>query len=297
MPSGRQLQYLGVIKPGYFVIGATKAGTTSLCELLGEHPDVYMTPMKEPQFFSFPHRYAKGYEWYASLFVDAGDCKAVGEGSTSYSWLGVYPQVVDRLLEYSPDARIIYMVRNPLPRLESLWIEMRHHGMSIPASFAKTLRCCPEFIDSSLYSSQISQYRRRIGEQRLLVLFFEDFTADPEAQLRRCFEHLGVDPQVEIEGARDPRNVWQGKHQDGAILAAMRRVPIYNRLRDKVVPKSWRRAIKRTLVRPIEHRPQWDGPTHQWVVDRIGPDVAELLECYGKPSDYWSMDRPAAGRD
>ncbi len=58
-----------IVKPNFFVIGAAKAGTTSLCELLGAHPDVFMCDPKEPGFFSLPTKYKLGYDWYASLFA------------------------------------------------------------------------------------------------------------------------------------------------------------------------------------------------------------------------------------
>ena len=77
------------IRPNYFVIGAPKAGTTSLCSHLGAHPDVFMSDPKEPQFFS--HNLHRGYEWYASLFESASGHAAVGEGSTTYSSTGIWP--------------------------------------------------------------------------------------------------------------------------------------------------------------------------------------------------------------
>lgn len=77
--------------PNYLVIGASKCATSSLCANLGQHPDVFMTHPKEPSFFSHDPIYARGWDWYLSLFEDAGDVSARGEGSTSYTKAFAHP--------------------------------------------------------------------------------------------------------------------------------------------------------------------------------------------------------------
>ncbi len=282
------------VKPNLFVIGAPKAGTTSLCDLLGAHPDVFICDPKEPQFFTVPKKYNRGYGWYASLFESARGYKAIGDGSTTYSQIGVYPDALKRLVDYAPHARIIYITRNPLKRLESMWIQLRHRGVPVPASFPKALRTWPELIDSGLYWTQINAYRRYFPDARILVLFFEDFTADPHAVLNRCFKFLEVASEPDIPDADRPRNVWSDKHEDRIALDALRQLPGYDRLRDAVVPKMVRRALKRAFTKPIRQRPQWDEQTRRWVVDRIADDVRQFLAFYNKPADFWPMDAPVA---
>ena len=283
-----------IVKPNFFVIGAAKAGTTSLCELLGAHPDVFMCDPKEPGFFSLPKKYRLGYDWYAALFASAGAHNAIGEGSTTYSQIGIFPHVVRRIINYAPDARIIYIVRSPLERLESLWIQWRHMGRRIPASFANALRRWPALIDSSLYWTQINAYRQYFPDERILVLFFEDFKSDPHVVLSRCFEFLEVTPQAQIQDTDRPRNVWDDKHEDRIALRALRRLPGFNRLRSASIPKAVRRALKRAFRKPIRQRPRWDEQTRRWVVDRIADDVRQFLEFYGKPMDFWSFDPPSS---
>lgn len=281
-------------RPNFFVIGAAKAGTTSLCELLAGHPDVFVSTPKEPGYFSLPHKHARGEAWYASLFAPGAGRAAIGEGSTTYSQVGVYPETPGRIAAYAPDARIIYITRSPLERLESLWIQWRNQGRGIPASFARALRTEPAMIDSALYWTQISAYRALFPDERILVLFLEDLEADPRGVLRRCFEHLDVDPGVEVAGADDRRNVWsEGKLEDRLALEAMRRVPGYDRLRDALVPHSLRRALRGVFRRRITERPRWDPETRRWVIERIAGDVRRFLEHYGKPAGYWPLDPEA----
>ena len=281
-----------IVKPNFFLIGAPKAGTTSVCELLGAHPDVFICDPKEPQFFTIPKKFKRGYGWYASLFESATGHKAIGDGSTTYSQTGVYPDALKRLVDYAPDARIIYITRSPLERLESQWIQWRYQGHKIPASFSRALYTWPPLIDSSLYWTQINAYRRYIPDERILVLFFDDFKSDPHAVLSKCFEFLEVTPQAQVQDTDRPRNVWDDKHEDRIVLNALRRLPGYDRLRDALIPRALRRAFKRRFTKPIQQRPRWDEQTRQWVVDRIGDDVRRFLEFYGKPADFWPLDAP-----
>lgn len=195
------------MKPNFLVIGASKCGTSSLCALLGQHPDVFMSRPKEPNFFCYDHVYAKGWEWYESLFIKAAGKRAVGEGTTQYSQRLVFPQCLPRIVKHLPQARIIYTVRHPLHRMESLWIQMLEHRYAMPFTFAEALRSdVARFIESSNYLREIDAYRQYYPDDRILVLFFEDFRAHPERVLSDCFEFLGVDPTFKPRDADRPRN-------------------------------------------------------------------------------------------
>ena len=114
--------------PNFIVIGAAKCGTTSICDLLSSHPDVFMSNPKEPCFFSHMNEDFRTRDWYESLFDAVSGESAVGEGSTAYT----HPDVIDatsrQILEAIPDCRLIYMVRHPIRRLESDWRMRRHEG-------------------------------------------------------------------------------------------------------------------------------------------------------------------------
>src|SRR3954469_19217742 len=112
--------------PNLFIVGAAKAGTTSLWTALGELPEVFMSPLKEPHFFSgvTPRR-----EWashfptvtteaeYHQLFKGAGDARYLGDASTSYLWAG--SRAAEAIRRHNPEARIIAMLRDPVDRAYS----------------------------------------------------------------------------------------------------------------------------------------------------------------------------------
>src|SRR5262245_31286225 len=116
-------------RPNYFVIGAAKAATSSLCTDLGRHPDVFMVECKEPNFFNRDESYfGKGWSWYESLYESAGDKIMLGEGSNGYTMKEVFPDVAKRIANDVPSARLIYMARDPISRIESFWMQKRANG-------------------------------------------------------------------------------------------------------------------------------------------------------------------------
>jgi hypothetical protein len=276
-------------KPNFFVIGASKAGTSSLCELLGNHPDVFFSTPKEPYFFTQAETLGLTESWYTSLFARATDHPAIGEGSTDYAVTGLHPGIERRIAAFAPGARIIYIVRHPLERMESQWIQLRSTGAA-PSDFPTAVREIPEMIEGNLYWKNVSAYRAVFPDERILLLFFEDFRADAAAVLARCFTFLGLDPDVPLDAPERPRNSRRFKREDRRLLSALRRLPGFPALRDALFPHSWRPALKRWVTVPVEQRPRWDAASFRWAADRVAADSRQLLRHYGKPEAFWSFD-------
>src|SRR4051794_28578727 len=107
--------------PDFIVIGTTKGGTTSLWRYLSDHPDIFMPTRKELRFFSNNERWRQGVEWYARQFEGAGEHQLVGEASPQYTSWPRYPHVPERMASVVPNAKLIYLVRDPVARTASLW--------------------------------------------------------------------------------------------------------------------------------------------------------------------------------
>src|SRR5262245_10389314 len=105
-----------------------KAGTTSLYDYLRAHPDVFMATPKELHYFAASKNLKLGPEWYESKFAGAGEAIARGEISPSYSQSDVFPGVADRVAATVPDARIVYLVREPIARLQSMYLHQIGKG-------------------------------------------------------------------------------------------------------------------------------------------------------------------------
>ncbi|MCB9846850.1 MAG: sulfotransferase [Phycisphaeraceae bacterium] len=276
--------------PNYLVIGAQKSATSSVCDLLAAHPEAFMTDPKEPYFFSHDEVWSKGLAWYESLFAGAEGCKAIGEGSTTYTQPSLYPHAAERIASTLPDARLIYIVRHPLERIRSHWMHLRTKGNRERTPFNAAVRSgLHGYLDNTLYSRQIDIYRARYPDERILALFFEDFRRDPDALMRRVFEFLGIDPDFRLSDAGKPRHVSAQGRIDTPVLTPLRRIPGFGALRD-ALPAGLRERVRGVLKKPVGERPEYDDETRRWVIAQLAQDNREFLRRYGKPDDYWGID-------
>lgn len=192
--------------PNLFIIGAMKSGTTSLHEYLNEHPDIFMSDVKEPGYFSdCVDYYPKDKEWYTDLFKDVKNQKIIGESSTHYTKLPICDGVIEKIWQYNPDARFIYIMRNPIERVIShYW-----HGVKYGDERHDILTAVKKnqtYIDFSDYAYQLEPYIERFGKDKIYTLSFECLINDPASELKGLFEWLGVDASVSIKSAGQSHN-------------------------------------------------------------------------------------------
>jgi hypothetical protein len=248
-------------KPNFFIIGAPKAATTSLASLLQLHPDAAIVRQKEPHFFSYDHVFRQGWKGYLGLYSHCVNQKAIGDASTSYSRIRQHPATIARIHEYVPRAKIIYMIRHPLQRMESAYVE--HLGTSISQVFASlndAVKRQPMIVDSSRYWEVYDAYRQRFGETRIKIVWFEDYTTRTTEAFQDVCRFLQIDDTVvpDLERART-------NNRDDAL--------------------SRKTALGRGDI-PVNTL--WDEETRQWVITQLREDNCRFLEHFGKPRDYWA---------
>jgi hypothetical protein len=206
-------------RPNLFLVGAQKSGTTTLALMLSSHPRVFMSSPKEPGFLAFGERGYTGRDghgriaharsWvvrsegeYLDLFRDApSQARWLGEAST---WYLSEPHVAERLADFSPDARIIVIFRQPADRAYSAWCHARRDGEEPCEDFASALAMeCERSSSSHLlryremseYARQLRRYLEVFGQNRVLPLFYEDLRDDPDGLWQRCCSFLELDPR------------------------------------------------------------------------------------------------------
>ncbi|MCG8401935.1 MAG: sulfotransferase domain-containing protein [Firmicutes bacterium] len=277
-------------RPNFLVIGAAKSATTSLCHILGQHPEIFMSTPKETNFFAHDNEYAKGIDYYNHYFENVQGEIAIGEGSPTYTYCNIYPNAAARIAEHLPHTKLIYIVRNPLDRARSHWLQVVSNGHFTPRSLADGFRASPRCIDASLYWSQLSAFREYFSDDRFLILFFEDFATNPTGILRRCLTFLGVNDNHDMSSYLERRNTTSESYQDRRATRLLRQIPSLSSLGMKL-PISIRTAA-RTLFRKkmSPHQSPWDSETWQWVRNQVEDDVKLFLDYVGKPSDYWNLD-------
>jgi hypothetical protein len=210
-----------VTMPNFFIIGAQKAGTTSLYYYLKQHPQVYMSPRKEPHFFKGMHsEYRKRGRSlppvtdlgdYQALFEGVTDEKAIGEASASYLYSPKAPALIKRSI---PDAKLIAVLRNPADRAYSNYLYCVKMGREPLASFAEALQAEEKRIrenwgplwhyrQKGFYYSQVKRYFDVFGQDQVKVYLYDDLRGKPSSMLGDIFRFLDVDetfvPDLSIE--------------------------------------------------------------------------------------------------
>ena len=298
------------MKPTFFVIGAAKAGTTTFCHLLGQHPEIFFSPKKELHFFSFDETYARGIDWYESNFEGARETQQIGEGSTTYTASSAFPDAARRLAEYAPNARLIYLVRNPLERIASTWLQLRNlrsvnpfatvgvkelpDAFRVDVDFNRAVRLQAEsLVDSTNYMREIAMYREFFSEEQILIGTFEELRSDPRAFLQRCFEFLTVDSTHQLANYSVHMNRTSDRRLARGFLYRFWSTPARRKFYTTVtsaLPQVVRDSFSGLLTTPAaEQLPEWDPATRDWVLARLGEDSARFLEYYGYPPEKWDL--------
>jgi hypothetical protein len=260
--------------------------------MLSAHPEVFVTRQKEPNFLSYDEIYQKGWGWYDSLFEPGRSAAARGEGSVSYAMQEYEDRVIDRLVEHLPEVRLIYIVRDPLSRIESVYRE--HHnsghrnGLYMPFDLSDALEYRPATVTNTLYWERISAYRRHFPGERILVLFLEDLRRDFAEVLSRCFRFLGVDPEVGVDEAGSYLNPGTRKCYDTQLLRRIRTHPVLGPAWH-TIPDVARRPLEKPLRRRFVGGVPWSAETRRKVLARVRPDAEEFLRFYGKPLTFWDL--------
>jgi hypothetical protein len=284
------------MKPNYIVIGAAKCATSSICNILSQHPDVFMVEGKEPQFFAHDDVYERGIEWYESLYDKAGKQKMRGEGSTNYTMKERFPETVSRIVSYTQDLKLIYVVRNPISRIESYWLQKRANGgEAVHYDFNTAVRLNRDWlVDSSNYWQQINAYRPYFPDNRIHIIFYEDFKADSSRVMRRCFEFLDVDPDTPLVNPNLHINSSSNKRIQGSLISRLRENSVYCTA-VKAIPESLRGDMKKQkwfkqfFFKRINERPHWTIDNREWVADILEADTQQFLDYYGKPKNFWNL--------
>src|SRR5205085_1224538 len=155
-----------------------------------------MSSVKETNFFVEERAWGKGRRWYEGLFDAAGTATAVGEASPTYSMFPLFAGVPERMARLLPEARLIYLVRDPIERIRSAYIHALWEGTET-RPIAEALTVHTHYVDNSRYAMQIDQYLKYFDRDRLLVLLAEDLRDDRKTSFRRILEFVGVDPHWE----------------------------------------------------------------------------------------------------
>jgi hypothetical protein len=287
--------------PNFFVIGAMKCGTSALHTHLAAHPEIFMSEPKEPSHFVHPaalrtlwpemaHRGFDREDCYRALFEGAAGARIIGESSTNYTKRPRLDGVVERLAGTVPDARFLYLMREPMARtLSHYWHVVRAGREHRPP--LEALDADPHYLEVSDYAFQLEPYLARFGRERVLLLTTEALAADPLRTVQTVYRWLGVAPDVvppEIGrrvGATPPsfrRRRWP--------LHRLRSLALWYRVRH-LVPAGVKAAGRRAYLGEEVTVPAPPPELVAHLRARLAPRIEVLMRLTGRDFPEWEASR------
>lgn len=286
-----------IAKLNLFLIGASKCGTTSLWHMLSKHPDVFMCEPKEPWFFSFSN-YVENLEWYRSLFSNVTNEKIVGEASPVYSETTLIPDIPSRLYKYNPEAKIIYIVREPISRLISVWRQTLSTGhwhkqvyknytdVEVPLmskNFKEAIFDYPPYVEATRYYTHLNNYRKYFDDPQILLLFFEDLKKDPKLVYDNICSFLGIE-KVYFPEQFEVKNSSLDKTMTKSWVVRLEKVGIVVKLYQKM--KTFLNLSFITSKR-IGQEFKISNSLKRKIVSELDDEVREILKYGNKPPNFW----------
>jgi hypothetical protein len=299
------------VLPNFIIVGAAKSGTTSLSSYLEAHPDVYMSPVKEPFFFSFVDEepdfrgpYDSGLnehivtklDEYEELFDGVKNESMMGECSNSYLYLS---KSAERIYEYIPDCKILIVLRNPIDRAYSHYSQHRMLGHE-PLSFESALqsevqrqrdnwRWHYQYTAQGMYFAQVKEYFDVFGREQVCVCLFDDLKEDVLIFVQDICDFLGVDSAFYQDFEFEVHN-RTGLPVSKLIHKFVRYPNFLKNITRPLVPKSLRAVIYRLLVQ-INYRtgniPSMRSETRAYLLDLYREDIRKLQNLINRDLTSW----------
>jgi Sulfotransferase family len=300
-----------VTLPNFLVIGAAKCGTDSLCSYLSQHPDVYMSPIREPNFFMadgtpeipfcgpgdkeyLRDMWVSTLAGYESLFDDVAEQRAIGEGTAWY----IYDEGAPcRIRHYVPEAKLIVSLRNPVDRAYSAYTMLLGEGREPFADFARAIDAEEDrtnhnwepiwhYIKMGFYAGQIRRYHRYFNPDQLKVIIYDDFNSRPREVLQDLFHYLGVDDEFQADTSTRYNVSLVPRYP--ALKAAIGRQTRMRAAFGKILPLTVRNQLLRGARQSLMVRPT---PIAQELRHRLTDvfrsDILELQELIRRDLTHW----------
>jgi hypothetical protein len=287
-----------VTLPTLFIIGAAKAGTTSLHYYLDQHPEIQMSATKEPNFFSgpedglpYPLGRVETLADYERLFESAAPVR--GEASVCYTHYPRRKGVPERIKECVPGAKFLYVVRDPIARSVSQY----RYSVAVEGERRSVQEVLRGFEDPSSpcvcpsrYATQLELYLRHFPQDSVLVVDHADLHANRRSTLSEIFRFLSVDETVdssqfdeELNATRDHRMVPSSytRIRAAGASAAVSWVP-------SSVRRPTRRAIERLLWPPLQDT-TLDSDLSQRLAEHYAGEMERLRALTGKSFPTWTV--------
>jgi hypothetical protein len=277
--------------PTLIIIGGLKCGTTSIHHYLGLHPEIQMSKPKELNFFVSELNWDLGLDWYASRFDDRFPVR--GESSPHYTNLPRFTGVPARIREHCPDAKLIYMVRDPIKRILSHWVHATGAGYETRELVPTLSQPDSAYIHRSMYWMQLQPYLELFDREQIEIFCQEELQSEREETMRRAFAFAGVDEtftseQFDREWEKSSAK-QTGRYQ---VMEKLIKLPGFRSLDayfDRL-PESMRWIVEKVVHEPDKPpapKPKLPDDLFETLRGRFREDVAELQRFAGREMPGW----------
>ena len=309
-------------KPDFFIVGAPKCGTTALADYLLRHPDIYM-PQKEMHFFGSdlkfgPNFYRRDFNTYLAEFNRWNGQARVGEASV---WYLFSERAAVEIKEFSPEASIIILLREPVSMLYSLYYQFLCDGNEYLPTFEEALAAENDrregrkagrltyllqalvYRSTASFSSQVRRYFELFGRERVHVIIYDDLAADTAGTYRETLDFLGVSSN----SADRPSGEATGSMTVASpLLRALLNDPVVRGAAiamHRWLPRPIFTAIQTTGIklcsfnnRPLK-RPPILADTRYALQREFAPEVERLSALLGRDLTRWSRSESSAAEN
>jgi len=175
--------------PNLLIIGAMKAGTTSLHNYLAKHPDIFMSDPKEIHYYADDKFHINSIDWYKGFFMT--DKKIAGTSPQSYTKAHnkYYKNIPERIAKDIPDIKLLYIVRDPIERYKSHILESYHCDSPKDVKYSKESE---NYLKTSMYFFQVSEYLKYFNKEQIHILALEDLKENKLRELNNIFKFLDI---------------------------------------------------------------------------------------------------------
>ena len=277
--------------PNLIIIGGLKCGTTSIHHYLGLHPEIDMSKPKELNFFVEELNWDLGLDWYASRFDDRFEVR--GESSPHYTNLPRFEGVPARIREHCPDARLLYMVRDPIKRILSHWVHASGAGYETRELASVLSEPDSSYVNRSKYWMQLQPYLELFDREQIEIVTQEELQTEREETMRRAFAFAGVDPTFtseQFDREWEKSAAKQGdKYQLMEKLIKLPGFRSFDRNFDRL-PESMRWIVEKVVhdpEKPPAPKPKLPDDLFETVRGRFSEDVAGLQKFAGREFAGW----------
>jgi hypothetical protein len=301
--------------PNFLIVGAARSGTTALFSFLTQHPEIFTPALKEPHYFAFPgrvldfkgpgdaetinRRAVTSEAAYKALFAGVTTEKAVGEASVSSLYYEEAPRNIARVV---PEARVVVLLRDPVERAFSNFQYMQATAREPLDSFEAALDDEEERIrkgwhhiwhyrNLGFYHRQLSRFYAELAAERIHVILYEDFRANPEAVVEGVLRFLGVDPTIRLKADREV-NI-SGRPRSKALARFLVRSTPLKRILLAAVPTRARTWLVTGLRKRLLSRERISPRDAERLREIYRDDIESLQGLIGRDVSAWTGSSPA----